>query len=197
MPPVALVASRCAEQWGFQDALSTNEGGYNIAHYALERLRLGEDTGEEAVAICQVLPLIVLSGHTPHDGRPAGSTALHMACSGADHQEQRAAIVKALLKRSVDIDAKTTTCGSTPLMKAAGTAAYGLVKLLLEHRASVNEQNYRGQTAVDMAKASNKKVEAVLLEAGGQPSSQWRSGQARRDRGSGWSSHSWHAAGWR
>jgi ankyrin repeat protein len=152
---------------------------------------------------------MVLNGVTPDNGRPAGSMALHMACSGADHEEQRAAIVNTLLGRSVDIDARTTTCGSTPLMKAAGTAAFHLVGLLLEHRASVNAQNNRGQTAVDMAKASNKRVEAVLLEAGGRPSARWQRGgsgqagprhtsEARRARYEaqwGWSQQGWQA-GW-
>jgi ankyrin repeat protein len=68
---------------------------------------------------------------------------------------------------------------STPLHSAVGTANEAVTKALLELSADVNAKNKYNKTPCDMA-TSNRKMMALIREAGGRPSEDW-TGQTGRD----------------
>jgi len=154
-------AEALAAQWGFEDLDTVNEGGHSVLHFAIERLRLSAIDDEEArqdlLLLARAVPLEVVHLSTRADSRPASSMPLHMIASGADHLATRVAVAQLLIGRRASVNSLTGQ-GATPLMKAAGTAAFDMVQFLIECRSDVNLENYRGQTACDMASGSNKRV---------------------------------------
>ena len=82
-------------------------------------------------------------------GRPAGYTALHLACNGSDRLFQRAIIVELLLQRRADPDVTDDTGGRTPLHLAAGTGVLEQAKLLVEAGADIHAVDQNGKNALD------------------------------------------------
>jgi hypothetical protein len=154
-------AEALAAQWGFEDLDTVNEGGHSVLHFAIERLRLSAIDDEEArqdlILLARAVPLEVVHLSTRADSRPASSMPIHMIASGADHLATRVAVAQLLIERRASVNSLTGQ-GATPLMKAAGTAAFDMVQFLIECRSDINLENYRGQTACDMASGSNKRV---------------------------------------
>ena len=69
-------------------------------------------------------------------GRPAGYTALHLACNGSDKNFERETIVDLLLKRRCDPNARDNS-GRTPLHLAAGTGVLGAAQNLVDAGANI------------------------------------------------------------
>lgn len=75
-----------------------------------------------------------------------GWTPLHFAAQGGD------GFIKALLKKEgIDINAKTTTTGQTALHIATIADKLSIVKLLLEHKISIECKDNDGKTALHAA----------------------------------------------
>jgi hypothetical protein len=87
-------------------------------------------------------------------GRPAGYTALHLACNGSDRIFQRHKIVELLLQRNADVNALDDK-GRTPLHHAAGTGVLEAAKLLVEAGAVVDAVDDFGKNALDKCKGSS------------------------------------------
>ena len=88
-------------------------------------------------------------------GRPAGVAPIHLVCSGKDHEAERCAILREMVRLSASPSLKEKTKGASPLHRAAGTGACELVRILLELGAHVNAVNDAGATPVDSASNSN------------------------------------------
>ena len=88
-------------------------------------------------------------------GRPAGVAPIHLVCSGKDHELERCAILREMVRLSASPSLKEKTKGASPLHRAAGTGACELVKALIDVGAHVNALNDAGATPVDAASHSN------------------------------------------
>ena len=87
-------------------------------------------------------------------GRPAGYTALHLACNGSDRLFERHIIVDMLLKRQAEVNARDDG-GRTPLHHAAGTGVLEQAKLLVAARAGLNAVDHAGKNAIDKSWGSS------------------------------------------
>ena len=87
-------------------------------------------------------------------GRPAGYTALHLACNGSDRLFERHIIVDMLLKRQAEVNARDDG-GRTPLHHAAGTGVVEQAKLLVAARADLNAVDNAGKNAIDKSWGSS------------------------------------------
>ena len=104
-----------------------------------------------------------------HEHLPVGWTALHLLANGSENGIQRAPMVR----RFVEMRANPMECtarGATPLHTAAGTVSHEVARVLLAMPGvNVNAKNNNNKTPFDMA-SSNKKMQALIAEAGGRPS---------------------------
>ena len=91
-------------------------------------------------------------------GQPAGVTALHMICGGADRFEERATIARELVRLSASVNMRHSTTSATPILRAAGSGSEPMVRLLLELRADANISNDKGCTPLDVATRNNVKA---------------------------------------
>jgi len=79
-----------------------------------------------------------------------GETPLCIACTRGD-TEKAQFLIQFLIKNKADID-KPDHSGNTPLIIASKNDSFEIVKLLIENGANHNPKNYRGKTALDVAK---------------------------------------------
>ena len=108
-------------------------------------------------SILPLLPACSLDERTS-GGQPAGVTAMHMICGGADRFEERATIARELVRLSASVNMRHTTTKATPILRAAGSGSEPMVKLLLELRADANISNEQGCTPLDVALRNSSKA---------------------------------------
>ena len=87
-------------------------------------------------------------------GRPAGYTALHLACNGSDRLFQRHIIVDMLLRRHADVDARDANL-RTPLHHAAGTGVVEQARCLVAAMADVHALDNVGKNPMDKCLGSS------------------------------------------
>ncbi|KDO18335.1 hypothetical protein SPRG_16235 [Saprolegnia parasitica CBS 223.65] len=91
-----------------------------------------------------------------------GLSKLLSAAAAGQHKE-----VQKLVKRGVDVNARTDENGTTALYRAAANGHIGVVKLLLNASADVNKPNDMGETPLYEAAAQGRaSIIAMLLDAG-------------------------------
>ncbi|EQC30407.1 hypothetical protein SDRG_11982 [Saprolegnia diclina VS20] len=91
-----------------------------------------------------------------------GLSKLLSAAAAGQHKE-----VQKLVKRGVDVNARTDENGTTALYRAAANGHIGVVKLLLNANADVNKPNDMGETPLCEAAAQGRaSIIAMLLDAG-------------------------------
>ena len=95
--------------------------------------------------------------------RPNGFTALHFACDGANHHEQRNCLVKMLLNKKADIDA-TDASGNTPLILAAGHGALVVCETLVESKCNIHAKNRGNKGAYDVSTNARHEALSKYLE---------------------------------
>jgi ankyrin repeat protein len=78
-----------------------------------------------------------------------------------------ATVVRLLLERGADVNAREREKGATPLHLAASWGRSEVVLVLLEHGADVNARNHAGQTPLAVALENNQEEAAALLRARG------------------------------
>ena len=105
---------------------------------------------QQVITILGVAPPACLDEFTT-GGQPAGVTALHMLCGGADRFAEREQIVRELIRLSAICSMRHQKTGATPILRAAGSGSTDLVRLLLELRADANVPNKDGLTPLDAA----------------------------------------------
>ena len=74
---------------------------------------------EAALALVPLTPKKIIN-HPTTRSQPEGFTCLHFASEGSDKVYERARLVRALVERQANVEARTTT-GNTPLLLASGT----------------------------------------------------------------------------
>lgn len=129
------------------DAL--NRGGGTPLHLALYRKRRG------------VVGLLLSHKANPLACDCAGTSALHYAAMSGD-----ADLVRLLIDRGADVNARTREDAVTPLHYAASAANPGAVAALLERGASVNAANTWGETPLHRAARLSRAGAVSLLLAG-------------------------------
>jgi uncharacterized protein len=102
---------------------------------------------------------MIRSGADVNAAQPTGTTPLHWAVYGIDHE-----LVAELLERGADPDAMNSY-GSRPLSESVKIADAELVSLLLDAGADVDAQNQDGQTALMLATRLGS-IEVVELLVG-------------------------------
>ena len=73
-------------------------------------------------------------------------------------------MVKYLIQKGADVEAKDDEYGSTALIKATIWRELEVVKCLVEHGADVNQKDKEGKTALDIARKCGKADYVMILE---------------------------------
>ena len=85
---------------------------------------------------------------------------------------ERARLVRALVERHANVEARTTT-GNTPLLLASGTGVVDTIEQLLDCGADVNAKNNRGLGAYQNASQCSRSAKTALKEYGAWEPSRW------------------------
>ena len=99
--------------------------------------------------------------HPTTRSQPEGFTCLHFASEGSDKDYERARLVRALVERQANVEARTTT-GNTPLLLASGTGVVDTIEQLLDCGADVNAKNNRGLGAYQNASQCSRSAKTAL-----------------------------------
>ena len=123
--------------------------GWLCLHYAIQTTVYWS----KGIAVCRVLIQMMdtrwLQAKTA-GGRPTGYTPLHLASNGSDKMLQRHLIVKELLSRHADVNARDNG-GRTPLHHAAGSGVVDTAQALVDAGADLHATDDTGKNALDKA----------------------------------------------
>ena len=166
------------QAWLTRHGLDAVEGvdqrGWSALHHVAQDAKSDESVAGIFVELCKhewtTRHLDRRTGEAlPDEHLPVGRTALHLLANGSENGIQRAPMVR----RFVEMRANPMECtarGATPLHTAAGTVSHEVARVLLAMPGvNVNAKNNNNKTPFDMA-SSNKKMQALIAEAGGRPS---------------------------
>ena len=110
--------------------------GWSPLHHAVNACSWSWRAMKAALALVPLTPKEIIN-HPTTRSQPEGFTCLHFASEGSDKDYERARLVRALVERQANVEARTTT-GNTPLLLASGTGVVDTIVQLLDCGADVN-----------------------------------------------------------
>ena len=149
---------------GFSSCTDKDKNGWTALHHAIDTMTCSARAMHAAKSLAMCTPYSVLDAATTGE-QPQGCTALHLACDGSDTNLQKLAIVKTLLERKVNLEARDTK-GNTPLLLAAGTGLTAVCETLLDYGADKYVKNINDQGAYQKAYFSSRELATVLFNRG-------------------------------
>ena len=149
---------------GFTSCTDKDKNGWTPLHHAIDTMTCSARAMHAAKSLARCTPYSVLDAATTGE-QPQGCTALHLACDGSDTNLQKLAIVKTLLERKVNLEARDTK-GNTPLLLAAGTGLTAVCETLLDYGADKYVKNINDQGAYQKAYFSSRELATVLFNRG-------------------------------
>ena len=142
-----------------------NEDGWSAAHHCFDGSSYSQRLYLAANHMVDIVPLRILDSPTTGH-QPEGWTCLHFASDGSDRMLRRADLVRKLLGKMANIEARTAS-GQTPLLLATGTGVVDVVEVLLHARADHNATTYEsGMGVFQKANGHSDSMVAVLLKHG-------------------------------
>jgi ankyrin repeat protein len=118
---------------------------------------------EAALDLVDIAPLDTNNAQTT-GSQPRGYSCLHFACDGSDKDFMHDVLVRALLRKSADLEAKDAS-DNTPFLTASGTGVADVVKVLINARADVTAKNKKRKGALQKAQGSSTDVATALSKA--------------------------------
>ena len=135
-----------------------------LGGHAIDTMTLSARAMHAARALATCTPDSVWEAATTGE-QPPGYTALHLACDGSDTNLDKLAVVKILLERKVNLEARDAK-GNTPLLIAAGTGLTEVCQSLLDYGADKDVKNINDHGAYQNAFFSSLELDTVLLDRG-------------------------------
>ena len=149
-----------------------------LGGHAIDTMTLSARAMHAARALATCTPDSVWEAATTGE-QPPGYTALHLACDGSDVNLEKLVVVKILLERKVNLEARDTK-GNTPLLLAAGTGLTDVCTTLLDCGADKDVTNINDHGAYRIADGCSHTLADILLARGCPETHSQKSGRTRQ-----------------
>ena len=115
--------------------------GWSPLHHAVNACSWSWRAMEAALALVPLTPKKIIN-HPTTRSQPESFTCRHFASEGSDKVYERARLVRALVERQANLEAKSAT-GNTALLLASGTGVVDIIDQLVDCGVNVNTKNDR------------------------------------------------------
>ena len=132
---------------GYRSAQQTDEQGWTALHHAVQATVYWDMGHRVCRGLISMMDPTWLRAKT-WGGRPAGYSALHMACNGSDIRLERGDLVRLLLDKQADLEAEDNT-GRTPWLLASGTGIVDVAQALSQAGCDIYRTSWDGRNAAD------------------------------------------------
>ena len=138
--------------------------GWSPLHHAVNACSWSWRAMKAALALVPLTPKKIIN-HPTTRSQPEGFTCRHFASEGSDKVYERARLVRALVERQANLEAKSAT-GNTALLLASGTGVVDIIDQLVDCGADVNAKNNRGLGAYQNASQCSRSAKTALKAYG-------------------------------
>jgi ankyrin repeat protein len=163
---------------GFTSCTDKDKNGWTPLHHAIDSMTFSMRARHSAIALATRTPDSALEAATTGH-QPPGWTALHFACEGSDVGLKKLDVVKILLGRRANVEARDAK-GNTPLLLAAGTGVTDVCTTLLDYGADKDVTNINDHGAYRIADGCSRTLAEILLARGCPETHSQKSGRTRQ-----------------
>ena len=108
--------------------------------------------------LLEVMPQDMINLRTA-GGTPSGWSALSLLCNSRDAANERERLIRAVaVEAGADLNIRTASHGTTPLMTCCACGFWSGVRILLDARAGPHLKNNGGKTALDVTPSDQSKA---------------------------------------
>ena len=144
------------QKGGYGHAAQVDRDGWTPLMHAMQATVHWESAWRCCIGLIMMMPDERLRA-TATGGRMKGYTALHMACNGSDRSFRRPHVVRLLVSRNADLEARTEK-GLTPWLLATATGVVDTAMALCQAGCDVFAVTPGGQNALDRCRASSTQM---------------------------------------
>ena len=163
---------------GFTSCTDKDKNGWTPLHHAIDSMTFSMRARHSAISLATCTPDSALEAATTGH-QPPGWTALHFACEGSDVGLKKLDVVKILLGRRANVEARDAK-GNTPLLLAAGTGLTDVCTTLLDSGADKDVTNINDHGAYRIADGCSRTLAEILLARGCPETHSQKSGRTRQ-----------------